>query len=321
MTNLIDTVQLQEIGDALVELYDVTLPNQTVVHLFNGLDEGATPIYFSNAEGTTKNQYAAIPITVSGMEIQSSGALARPTLEIANIPVLTRQIGGDEDTLLDILENDAQVTTNEDLLGSTIVVRRTLLKYTQSAAEAAALPVEFPSHKFILDRVSAENNLTVQFELASPMDVEGVTLPARVVVGKYCPWRYQGVFAADEGGCNWTLDSEGRFFDQFDAIITKNVNVDIPVFSPSTSYTYISANSPVRVQTTDGGHTKIWRLIRTAPAGKTPSSSPAYWYREDVCGKLINSCKIRFQGNNTDTDLNLQIPLPFGGFPGSKQFK
>lgn len=316
MTELIDTVQLQEIGDSLVELFEITLPNNVVAYLTAGLDQGSESLYFDNP----KNEYIAIPIAISGLEVASSGAANRPTLEMANIPVLSKQMGVDEDTILDILQN-AEVSTNEDLLGSTVIIRRTLLKYTQSASEAATAAIEFPSQKFILDRVAQENSMTVQFDLASPMDIEGAKLPSRIVIGKYCPWKYQGVFLNYEGGCNWPLDSGGRFFDVNDDVITKDIST-INTYSSGTSYSLnANDNPPVRVKTTSGGHTQIWRLLRDAPTGKTPATNPFYWYREDVCGKLINSCKVRFQGNNSDDDLNLNIPLPFGGFPGSKQFK
>ena len=46
MTDLIDTVQLQEIDDSYVELFDVTLPSGTKVYLINGLDDGQNNIYF-----------------------------------------------------------------------------------------------------------------------------------------------------------------------------------------------------------------------------------------------------------------------------------
>ena len=75
-------------------------------------------------------------------------------------------------------------------------------------------------------------------------------------------------------------------------------------------------------------HIQVWRLLRNVGAGKTPKNNPFYWYREDVCGKLITSCKRRFQIKNsgaTETygystadgwTYNTAIALPFGGFPG-----
>ena len=44
-----------------------------------------------------------------------------------------------------------------------------------------------------MDRIATEDRTMVQFELASPFDVDNIKLPNRVVVGKYCSWEYQGL--------------------------------------------------------------------------------------------------------------------------------
>ena len=42
----------------------------------------------------------------------------------------------------------------------------------------------------------------------------------------------------------------------------------------------------------------------------------------DVCGKSLTSCKIRFHPKYAGTlSTNTDIALPFGGFPGSRKFK
>jgi len=312
MTELIDTVQLQDIGDSLIELFEITLPNETVAYLTPGLEDGLRSIYFDNP----KNEYIAIPIQITGLEVSTAGAAPRPSLTMANIPILSRQIGLDEDTMNDILIAGSAVT-NEDLLGSTVVVRRTLYKYTQSASEAATAAIEFPSQKFVLDRIAGENSVTVEFELASPMDIEGVKLPSRIVVGKYCPWKYQGVYIDGDGGCNWPLGSAGRFFNINNEVITKDLANDpnIPLYSSGGN------SKDDLVYTVENGVTKIWKALRDTPQNAPPGTSPFYWVRLDVCGKLIQSCKVRFQGNNVNDDLDFNVPLPFGGFPGSKQFK
>ena len=116
--------------------------------------------------------------------------------------------------------------------------------------------------KYILDRVAAENHLIVQFELCSPFDVQGLKIPNRYVIGKYCPWEYRG--AATQGnnsiksGCSYN----------------------------GTNYFDIDGNS-----------------VSTLA--------------QDACGKTIEACKLRFHPNDT----NLDVPLPFGGFPGSRKFK
>lgn len=346
MSDIIDTVQLQETDDALITLFDITLPNGTVTHFFNGLDDGTNNIYFpqKTIDGSTYplKEYVAIPIEIEGIGFSSSGSANRPTLTVANIPVLSRSTVvsnppdgvDDEQTILDIL-NSESILSNEDLLNSKVVVRRTLLTKTYRGTDSnpSASPVEFPSQTYIIDRVASETNITVQFELASPLDIEGVLLPNRVVIGRYCPWKYQGhhypdrsqnpVVGSEDGGCIWPLDSNGRFFDKDDNVITKNIS-SIPTYDSST--TNVARSAGYKTKTIRDGHTEIWEAIRAVPAETSngqynPTTAKSYWKRLDVCGKTLNSCKIRFQGNNTDDTLNTAFVLPFGGFPGAKQFR
>ena len=327
MTDLIDTVQLQEVDDSLVELFDITLPNGTVVYLFNGM-EGAdnNNIYFpeKTISGSTYNlkEYIALPIEIEGIDLMSDGPQARPTLRLANIPSLSRSISNgsdgtaDEETLKSILDAEG-IESNIDLLDTKVIYRRTLFSHTykEPDSDPTTAPVEFPSSTYIVDRVASENAIVVEFELVSPADIEGVVIPGRVIIGKYCPWRYQGYFAAGEGGCHWPLDSNGRFYDVNDDVITKDITT---INAYNSSSTYTAGN---RVKTTSNNTTKIWEARTAVPTNRDPNTNGAYWLRLDVCGKLISSCKVRFQGNSTDDTLDTSHCLPFGGFPGTKQFK
>jgi len=305
MTDLIDTVQELEIDDAYIELFDIRLKyvnssgnvdTTQVYHLIDGLENGTTNVwmpYDTNDNGSLEwAEYVAIPISIEGVSTSSDGAQGRPTLSLANIAALARSISADGDGLdneiafsggasdasyTSILE-DLNISKNEDVLGSVVLHRKTLLKntYVYDSAGAGAyytyedriakttaispvpLPKEFPSGRYILDRVAAENQIIVQFELASPFDIQGLKIPNRYIIGKYCPWEYKGVAEGSvKSGCSWENDT-GPYFD-------------------------IDNNS-------------------TNAAG-------------DVCGKTIQSCKARF--HNTDDT----IPLPFGGFPGSRKFR
>lgn len=320
MTEIIDSVQLQEVGDALVELFEVTLPSGSIAYFYNGLEGGTDNIYFSNTSGTVLNEYVAFPIKIEGIEVKSAGAQNRPSLTVANIAAMARVYANDSDgfndeTLISDILSGEGIETNEDLIYSRVVYRSTLLKYTQRVGDSPEIPTEFPSATYIIDRVSQESSILVQFELTSPIDVEGLKIPNRVVIGKYCPWKYQGHALDNDGGCYWPLDSNGLFFDQNDNVITKN----IAGFSEwNTTSTYFSGTA---IKTIRNGHTKIWQALRNVPANKDPETNPVYWTRLDACGKLINSCKIRFQGNLANSSLDTSNPLPFGGFPGSKKFK
>lgn len=326
MTDLIDTVQLQQVGDALIELFDIELPNGTMVYAVNGLDDGSTNIYFPQKaiSGSTYplKEYVALPINIDGMEATGAGAAPRPTLTTANIPTLTRSVTNDDDgtddeeTLYNIL-SDNNFEENEDLLGTRITYRRTLFAntYDKDDSNPSTPPKEFPSQVYVIDRVHSENPLFVSFELASPIDVEGLALPNRQIIGRYCSWRYQGGSLDDDGGCSWPLDGNGRFFDEEDGLITRDISTITAWDSTSTF------SKDDKVKTTSDSHTQIWLALTDVPANKNPTSAYKYWKRLDVCSKTLTGCKKRFQGNNTNATLDTAIALPFGGFPGSKKFK
>jgi len=261
-------------------------------------------------------------VSIEGVEINGAGVSPRPSLRIANIPTLTRSISnnedgtGDEETLYSILADEG-LYKNESFLNTRIDYRRTLLSNTSKSTDShpTAPPVEFPSQTYIIDKVASEDSIMVEFELASPIDVEGVKVPGRVVIGRYCVWRYQGGTLNNDGGCNWALNGSGRFFNEKDELITRNIT-SIATWSNSGTYA-----QDAKVKTTGGGHTQIWEAVRSVPANKDPTKHPSYWKRLDVCSKTLTGCKKRFQGNNSNDTLNTAITLPFGGFPGSRKFK
>lgn len=80
----------------------------------------------------------------------------------------------------------------------------------------------------------------------------------------------------------------------------------------------------------------IWRALKphTKSTDFTPGNAPTYWAPGDVCGKLLTSCKVRYQAveNSLTEDLgnsaiakvgstDTSKALPFGGFPGTRKFR
>ena len=202
MSDLIRTVQLQEIGESLVSLFQLKIVGtSTIIYAYSGLEDGTTTISFPDIEPPhTLRTYVALPMEVTGIEWTSDGPSNRPSLSIANI--ISYIASSAETTLGDELRN-LNIKYNEDLLGSQITVRRTLSKYLNIPGP----PIEFPVMSFFLDRITVEDNSYVQFELASPFDVEGVKIPGRIVVGRYCGWDYRGVSMGKGGGCTWSGSS------------------------------------------------------------------------------------------------------------------
>ena len=180
MTDTVDKVQQpeltttlansQEALDSFVELFDITLPGYDPgtgngnYFLFSGLDdEGTDKIEFRN------NEYSAIPIEITGIEVASSGAIARPTLTVANIPVLSKTIDNQEITLHNIRDPsirgasidgtlNAEFETNDDLIGTKVVYRQAFLSDFNTGS---ATPNEFPPQVYYIDRIASESNIFV----------------------------------------------------------------------------------------------------------------------------------------------------------------
>ena len=336
MTDLIDIVQEQDTEDEIIELFDIALPGfdsgdtNGNYYLFAGFDGNNTKITFDS------NTYTAIPIQITGVETNTSGALARPTLTVANIPSLTgnthnKTVSGNTDTVqpgdigtLDEIRRDAhesessyeydfEFDRNDDLIGTKVVYRKTLKSKLASGEE-------FTSQVFYIDRIASENNLFVTFELASPMDIEGAKIPARMVIGRYCPWQYQGIDRGFGGGCTWNADSAGQHsaFRDDDTKIDTGAASFKGAWNPSTT-TYSVGD--IVTYTTNSTIQYYEALYASTSPAANPYYSRRYWKRIDLCGKTLSSCKIRFQGNSSDTTLDQDQPLPFGGFPGSKKYR
>ena len=168
---------LQSINpSAIIELF--TLQLSTALH-------GANTIYRfhagSNLNANGKivwagNDYLRFPIQASGFAFQR-GQLPRPKIIISNATGLISSI------LLTVNET----TTGNDLTGATVTRIRTLAKFLDAVnfpgnTNPLGTPdpnAEFPKEIYAIDRKSAQNRETVEFELAAPTDLAGVRIPKR----------------------------------------------------------------------------------------------------------------------------------------------
>tara|TARA_R110000803_G_scaffold129779_1_gene197006 strand:+ start:916 stop:2352 length:1437 start_codon:yes stop_codon:yes gene_type:complete len=365
--------------------------------------------------------YTAMPMMLDGLDLQADGASSRPALTIANIGSILQAELGDYKF--------------DDLIGERLIRRQTLQKYLVGGSEDASPPVEFPTQQYIIDRVAAEDALSITFEVATPFDLENIQIPRRVVVGKYCSWKYQGHKAGLGGGCTWNLDGAVNF-DGDGTVRSHNPYFDFDdrplvaaetfaAYSASTAYTtvsYVTTNTPtvsagafvtgldytiasagntsftsigaanntvgtvfkatgagsgtgnatltqywlciiagtgntpsitssywkeVRkwaeyanatsytagtlVRYGASGQKTVWKckLTHTSSTSKLPAHRSAYWVREEVCGKTLQSCKARYgfkpsvltsANQKPDGSTNAAARLPFGSFPGTQKF-
>lgn len=409
MSNVIVTdAQDLEIDSGIVELYEIEIGEVP-----EGEAAGTNTLYFHPGKdldnGTADNDlifdgntYVALPIFMEGIEKSAEGAMARPKLTFANVESIiknnsifkTQMDDGTWNSEIDGIE----VTTNnfviEDLVGARVTRRKTLEKYTGDGVTG----YEFGKELFVIDRISNKSSIFIEVELASPMDLGGVRLPRRQVIGKYCPWVYQlGQTDPGKSACTW------KTHEQFEESVSGGTNTslsfyftgqdeplvlsshlagtatafwigayatnrayivgefvshgglywrceralplvsgdnEVPpsetvvhwqvvrtytVYSASTAYT-VDAADPRKNSYVQHANT-IWRAVR-ASTGITPGTNESVWTRGDACGKLLKSCKIRYQGmpilNGVSVPspvYNTNIPLPFGAFPGTRNFR
>jgi lambda family phage minor tail protein L len=154
MTDLIATdVQGQEVDSAFITLFELDLPNGGKAFFHPGLDSSLENVHFRDATTPSQiNEYIALPMDIDGLELQSDGALNRPTFSVANVTsVFEDQLG----------------FTIHDIIGQRLTRRTTLQKYLDDGTgNSATPPVEFGKITYVIDRLAGENPTVVSFEVA-----------------------------------------------------------------------------------------------------------------------------------------------------------
>lgn len=287
MSTLIATdVAGQAVDSSIIDLFELTLPNQTILYFHSGVDSDLTNIQFRQSDPNPANgvytaqTYIPIPVMLDGLDFQADGAANRPSLTVANVSNFSDQLSNFK---------------NDDLVGQTLTRRRTLQKYLVGESADSSPPIEFKKAVYKIDRVGVESALSVTFECALPYDLEGVKLPRRTIVGKYCSWQYKGrSLATPKGACTWPADGirsystdnstqteHAYFFDIKDRPFVLqswlSSGSNAAVHSTSTAYTltsYVFKN-----HTVDGVTYKRYFQCVTAHTNQDPIAdvTAAYW--------------------------------------------
>lgn len=112
--------------------------------------------------------------------------------------------------------------------------------------------------------------------------------------------------------------------------IFSNYNADKTAASPPTYYVY--PQDP-RKNSYVYHNNQVWRAVRqhVASASIEPVLGSLHWTPADVCSKLLSGCKARYQGivhkhitpagYTKVGEFDTSVPLPFGGFPGARNFR
>ena len=174
--------------DAIVEMFDLDLEPITgdandKFYFTNQLKPDSTKIQWKG------NAYEPLPILSSGYEKTTAGQIAQPSLTVANVMGTFTEV----------------IDSLDDLVGAKVTRRRTLGKYLDGESQADPTQ-EFPIDIFFIERKTAENALTITWQLASIFDLEGLMLPRRVITQNYCQWKYRSSECGYAGGAVAKVD-------------------------------------------------------------------------------------------------------------------
>ena len=172
--------------DSIIELFELDLRDLEAVdtasqeryYFTNQVLPDGKKIKWRRNDNTSSNStvtYEPLPIAATNFERTTKGQIPTPELTVSNI------FGAWSELVEDL----------DDLIGARIVRRRTLFKHLVGQSDEN-LGSYFPSDIFYIERKIREDNVSITFQLASPLDLEGLQLPKRVITQNYCVWQYRG---------------------------------------------------------------------------------------------------------------------------------
>ncbi len=317
--------------------FNVNLPSNNIFRFHNNVILSSTnnridDIIFQG------NTYVAMPIEVSGYEVNSKGQAATPKLAIA---VSDREVP--EFAHLKSLMRDL-----EDLVGAKVTRIRTFVKYLDAAnqfikankkLQEESEPDQFAYFTpdvYFVDRKSKETSSQMELELASFINYEKLKIPQRILNSTRCPWTYRG-----EGCCyeyESTANSQG--FEIHDGNPTyappmatesnqefskENLvenydpynNADTITPTPWVQNKEYQAGSIVYITVKKVNYYFIAKS--SGVAKNVPPPNLNFWLA-DQCAKTLEACNLRWgEGSPGATHSNRNNYLPFGGFPGVKR--
>lgn len=143
------------------------------------------------------NEYTAWPCEITGIEMSSSGTSAQPKLTVANVNSSIT----------------ALCLAYDDMLQAKVTIHDTLVQYLDARnfpqGNASADPTQEKVQVFYIDSKSQETNLSIEFTLSSPMDLQGLMIPTRQL-HSLCTWCIRGKYRTGDG-CDY---AGTKYFDK-----------------------------------------------------------------------------------------------------------
>ena len=320
-----------------------------VLRFHNNLKLIQTSIFFDQKE------YYPAPIKTDGFEVSVKGSPPTPKLSITfNFDGLP------QDTADRIKYLKAAVRDLDSLAGAKVTRIRTFAKYidgynfydnygtsNQKLKSNILVPPEdfdpdpnaqFPQDVYYIDRKSAENKNTVEFELASPFDLQDLKLPGRIVTENACIWTYRGegccyeyntikktkigeIHHNDNSNCKATPTGNAPPIatGKNELIVGADGLIEMSSLNNSTRGLYVPGGlwnrnaeyikgDYIRIEVGGVNYYFVSKTGTTSsPQKGNPPPNQTYWIA-DECSKTMAGCRLRWSE-----------PLPIGAFPTSRR--
>jgi len=266
-------------------------------------------------------KYLPLSMESEGFDILGDGKLARPKIRVANQNNIITQL----------------LQVHKDFKNASFIRKRVSVKFIDDANFEGGNPfgeadpkAELTDETWLMGRKTQESKLFVEFELNSPLDLEGFNVNSRSVVSKFCYWQYRGE------GCRYQgLPIEKSDGQNFQDLGGSGV---APSYTPQAGYVGSFFDNPNSIWNELDEYSKGAIVITQSPtiflaspdpntrgeplktayvcvqnnSGQSPEGNPSFWQR-DGCTKKLSACKKRFneidllafvEGQNVDKSFN-----------------
>lgn len=302
-------------GSELVCLYELEYVKGSFIYFMSGLDTDLSEVQMRDYSNNSQiNTYIAIPAQMQGLEYKNDGAIARPTITIANV--------------INTFSNAIGTIQYDSFLGLKFIKRTTLKKYLHGESAATNPPTEFPRDIYLMDRIKAKTKTTIQIECVAPFDLEGIRIPARNILPDRCPFIYQGAgdhvdnFKKAQSGCTWHVEGKykshvAQFADGTEYTVYVNIDDEyiIPSSTTFTLYSSGSVTADAYYRTTktitrynaNGTSSSVtsnnyWQAVKTNSAPGTPSDDNSAFKRVRVFSTYSHGTEYFTYSDDRDND-------------------